>query len=90
VAKVGMSNPDRTISLTAAVRKFNNNNNNNNNNNVSLVAYSSTQRAIDTTRSRTPRYKFWFYQAVGNMLNMGMESHPETSENFHTLFQQSA
>jgi len=52
---------------------------------LSLVPYSSTQPVIDTTRSRTPRYKFYFYQAIGNMLKMGMESVPETLENFHTL-----
>lgn len=57
---------------------------------LSLVPYSSTQPAIDTTPSRTPRYKFWFYQAIGNMLKMGMESVSETLDNFHTLTQPSA
>ena len=38
-----------------------------------------------TTHNRTPSYQFSFYQAISNTLKMGMESVPETLENFHTL-----
>jgi hypothetical protein len=32
----------------------------------------------------------WFYQAIGSNLKMGMESVPETLENFRTFKRQSA